>query len=748
MSELARQPIRGLVTTRLVALIARAATTPGSRPVRFSLAGFLLAQALALGIATHLQAPVIQHWEAKIPAAAALNVLVGLSLVALPWRVLGDRAAAAWAGVALALTTSAGILATGGGDGLFNLALPVAVFLAAVMFPSRDAITIAAVLVASDLFSTFFNGDGDWTLRSGYQTVATLLVTAVVLAGTVAMKEFLSRNAKTLGEQNTKLDARVRELAAVSSLARSVSTATDRDSVLRQGLLMALEATACDSGILFLDNGRGSLQPHHWVGLSDDAAAGLCRRADEENLAEPGSWRSGGAAAFVVPDLEEWGHQHEVEPPQEQGSSAPPLEVQGSLTAVPLVIQERLLGALAVINSRGLVLDGSGVKVLEAVAAETALAVDRQHHVDEARRQRQQLETLHVIARKVTTSLKAEDVLDFAVTETIRVADADAAYVATMTGASGSLRIVAQYGLIHDGLLGLEIEKGRGIGGRVAAERTVFHTEDYCSDPRLEHAFGDLIRAEGLRTVMGLPLVNRDRVVGVLYVARRRTLKFRAAEIEILDMLSNQIAIALGNAHLHESVYRRSIEDPLTGVFNRRQLEQCLRAEEHRAARYGHPLSLLMMDVDDFKRHNDAHGHTKGDELLRTLVTAIAGAVRSTDVLARYGGEEFVLLLPETDLSVATQMGERVREAVRDRFAPDGAEAENIGVPGSITISVGVAAFHKEYSQGASLIERADAALYRAKRQGKDRVVADDAGESFVGAPVARVAQPNLVGVR
>jgi diguanylate cyclase (GGDEF)-like protein len=166
-------------------------------------------------------------------------------------------------------------------------------------------------------------------------------------------------------------------------------------------------------------------------------------------------------------------------------------------------------------------------------------------------------------------------------------------------------------------------------------------------------------------------------------------------------------------------VRQKSIHDPLTGIFNRRLFEGRLREEERRAVRHYRPLSLLMIDVDDFKQYNDAHGHAKGDELLKALVAATAGALRTTDVLARYGGEEFVVLLPETDLPEAIRAGERVREAVRDRFA-----LENGGAS-TITVSVGVAAFSNAHPGDSSLIERADAAMYRAKQQGKDRVSVD-----------------------
>ncbi len=417
---------------------------------------------------------------------------------------------------------------------------------------------------------------------------------------------------------------------------------------------------------------------------------------------------------MVVPDVRRWSYTGNIVEAAENS-----VGIQGSLTAVPLAAEGRPFGALVVIDTRGLLPAERAVRVLETVAAELTLAIDRQYHVDEAERQRRQLETLHGIARRVTASLKVEEVLQFAVDETAALVGADAAFMATLTGTKRRLRIVAHHGLVADGLPGLEIEEGQGIGGRVVAERAILQTEDYCASPSLEQPYGDIIRAEGLCTIIGLPLVNRNRVVGVLYAARRQTRLFSAPEIGILEMLSSQIAIALENARLFEDVRHKSIHDPLTGIFNRRLFDRRLREEERRAARHGRPLSLLMFDVDDFKRYNDTHGHAKGDELLKALVAATAGAIRTTDVLARYGGEEFVVLLPETDLPEATQAGERVRRAVRDRFT------FQRGGASAITVSVGVAAFSDGHAEGSSLMERADAAMYRAKQHGKDRVNAD-----------------------
>lgn len=701
-----------LMTSRLTALIARAAQGPGSRPVRFSLAVVTLGQAVALMVSIRLQMPGGPSWGTDVAVAAALNALISLVLVVAPWHALGDRGAAVAAGAALALGTSSAAFATGGSSGLFNLAIPVTAFVAAVIFPWRHTVAIVAAVVGSYLFGTHLHGALDF--RSWYELVEALLITTVVLVGTISMKYFLMRNAEILGGQNEELGARVRELTAVSSLARLVSATADRGLMLHQGLRMALEATASEAGILFLVAEDGSFEPHHWVGLSDEVGTALCRKAAAGDRPGVARWAAGGSGTVVVPDILRWSYTGDTVEATET-----PVGMRGSLTAVPMAVGGMPFGALVVIDSRGPLFAERGMRVLETVAAELALAVDRQYHVDEGERQRRQLETLHGIARRVTASLKVQEVLEFAVRETAALVDADVSYIATLTGRERRLRVVAQHELVTDGLLGLEIEEGQGIGGRVVAERAIFQTEDYCVDPRLEQPYSDIIRAEGLRTIIGVPLVNRNRVVGVLYAARRQTRLFRAPEIAVLEMLSSQIAVALENAHLFEDVQHKSIHDPLTGIFNRRLFERRLREEERRAARHGRPLSLLMIDVDDFKEYNDTHGHAKGDELLKSLVAATAGAIRTTDVLARYGGEEFVVLLPETDLPEAIRAGERVREAVRDRFALESDDAS------AVTVSVGAAAFRDGQPGESNLVERADAAMYRAKQQGKDRVSAD-----------------------
>jgi diguanylate cyclase (GGDEF)-like protein len=165
-----------------------------------------------------------------------------------------------------------------------------------------------------------------------------------------------------------------------------------------------------------------------------------------------------------------------------------------------------------------------------------------------------------------------------------------------------------------------------------------------------------------------------------------------------------------------------SVRDPLTGLFNRRYLEETLEREVSRASRAGTPLTVLMLDIDHFKSYNDSYGHSVGDELLRQVGAVLRNATRGSDLACRYGGEEFILLLPEAAPPAGLARAEQIREQV-------GALRMTAGGRGvaPVTFSIGLAAFPADGATGQALVQRADEALYAAKRAGRDRVMAASA---------------------
>ncbi len=215
--------------------------------------------------------------------------------------------------------------------------------------------------------------------------------------------------------------------------------------------------------------------------------------------------------------------------------------------------------------------------------------------------------------------------------------------------------------------------------------------------------------------------------VGVMTVARSGE-QFSNAERDVFLYLVGQVSASIENIALHELVSEQAVTDELTGLSNNRRFRELISKETARAHRFGHELSLILLDIDDFKRVNDTHGHLQGDEVLRTIGVVLASESRGVDEPARYGGEEFAVALPETGLGGAVELGERIRARIESEAIPriDGSGTLKV------TASVGAASMPASADSARTLIAAADAALYEAKRCGKNRVS---------GAPAASAAR-------
>ncbi len=220
----------------------------------------------------------------------------------------------------------------------------------------------------------------------------------------------------------------------------------------------------------------------------------------------------------------------------------------------------------------------------------------------------------------------------------------------------------------------------------------------------------------GLTQALAAPLTTPDGVVGAIVLSRRVAADGPEATRRILGAAATEASAALARAYSHRAAEARASTDALTGLPNRHYFEEfvALLAQRRRA---GDAVGILMVDIDRFKALNDRHGHGTGDEVLRAVAGAIVSAVREDDVPARFGGEEFVVLLRNPDPGVAAEVGERIRAGVR------GLDLARFGVD-RVSVSVGVAVATEPDEPIEALIEVADRALYRAKRAGRDRVVA------------------------
>ena len=257
---------------------------------------------------------------------------------------------------------------------------------------------------------------------------------------------------------------------------------------------------------------------------------------------------------------------------------------------------------------------------------------------------------------------------------------------------------------------GTRLPVGEGVTGAVAASGEALRgavgalpSQAIESEPHAEH-------------VISVPLRTGPMVLGVLNLYDRVDgAPFDDADLETIQSFAGQAAVAIDNVLLHQEAQRLSVTDGLTGLGNYRFFQQTLAREVDRAARFGRPLALLMLDLDRFKRVNDEHGHQVGDAVLVQVADRVREEVREVDVVARYGGEEFVVVLPETSLEGAQHLAERVCERIRAR--PLHTSAGDL----EVTVSVGVAVYPGHGDSPEALVRSADQALYGAKADGRDR---------------------------
>jgi len=387
--------------------------------------------------------------------------------------------------------------------------------------------------------------------------------------------------------------------------------------------------------------------------------------------------------------------------------------VRGAI-AVPLIAGDTCLGGLGLFSyhpekrftQRDLAL-------MESVGRQAGIAIQNARLFQAAERRAREAETLRQAVSEVTSALELDQVLDKILYHLKMVVPYDSSAVFLYEG-THMLRLMAGRGLTNfsevinhvypaDNELFLEIK-------RCSPKPVILR--DAQTDPRFQR-WGNSDFSHGW---MGLPLCVRGEPIGYLTMDSHEVGAYDEQDAVLVQAFADEVAIAIENANLFKQVQHLAITDPLTGLNNRRYFFEAARRELERARRYQSPLSLIMVDIDHFKRVNDTHGHQAGDRVLVGVTNRCREKLREVDICARYGGEEFVFLLPETDLEGAQQVAERLRAVVND--TPIEAGEKQI----SVTISLGVAELDEDCQDIQTLVRRADMAQYVSKANGRERV--------------------------
>jgi diguanylate cyclase (GGDEF)-like protein len=321
------------------------------------------------------------------------------------------------------------------------------------------------------------------------------------------------------------------------------------------------------------------------------------------------------------------------------------------------------------------------------------------------KQQTDELDALKKLSINLTSSLDLPDVLDAVVTEAMRLIE-NARDVNIFLYKNHKLSFGAA--LDADGTRNRPWSKPRsnGLTSTVAREGEMIIVENMQDHPMFQN-----VPSHWVGSIIGIPLKVGQTVVGVMNLSRSTMGGFSASELRLLSLLSDQAAVAISNASLHQMISRQAYSDTLTGLPNRRALDERLEEEVSSARRNNYSFAVIMMDLDGFKLVNDTYGHSVGDDVLRLVFNQMARGVRTTDFLARYGGDELTLILSQTEMSSALIVCEKITEGMKKLKykLPDGKRLK-------LGISGGIALYPVHARSGPDLLRAADTALYHAKK--------------------------------
>jgi diguanylate cyclase (GGDEF)-like protein len=326
-----------------------------------------------------------------------------------------------------------------------------------------------------------------------------------------------------------------------------------------------------------------------------------------------------------------------------------------------------------------------------------------------------ELSVLYDVAKNLGANLELTRTLGLILSETKKVVSYHTGIIYLWEEDEQVLIATAIRSPFAEQLKDISYSLGEGLVGKVAKTREPEIVYDSRKDRNLRSVPGI---NQFLRSLLVIPLTVDNKLIGIVAVGKKEPNTFGSKQMQILSSLGGQAAVAMANAMLYKKIEKLAITDGLTNVFNHRYFYRKLEEEAERFKRYGTAFSLIMLDLDSFKKFNDKYGHRAGDGALFSVAQVIKASTRILDVVCRYGGEEFAVVLPETDAQQVKMVAERIRSAIQSNYF---SVSDSIA-PINVTVSIGVATCPQDSADINEIIEMADRALYYSKNTGKNKV--------------------------
>jgi diguanylate cyclase (GGDEF)-like protein len=392
-----------------------------------------------------------------------------------------------------------------------------------------------------------------------------------------------------------------------------------------------------------------------------------------------------------------------------------------AVISAPMIIANRLVGVITIGDQHPTrVFDQDDERLLYLLTQQAAIAVENARLYQSVKLAADRRLALHKVSQTIVAAKVDPEAIYKAIHQAAEHLMSTESFVICMTDSS-SESFEAVYLTDRGGRAKSQVfSAGEGMSGYVIANGKSLIIHDLLEEEQNARREGlEFIQfgsPDVIRSILAVPMRLGGEVIGAISTQSYQPHAYNEEDLTLLEMLASYAAIALENSRLFKKIQRLAITDSLTDIYNRRHLFVLGQREFNRARRFKRPLSVIFIDIDHFKEVNDRYGHRVGDQVLTLITRTIQEHIRDIDVMGRYGGEEFLLFIPEVDLETSRHIAERIRSSVERALTNS-----RFSRP-PVTISLGVVALTDDIPSLTALVARADAAMYEAKRDGRNRV--------------------------